>query len=406
MKDKITERFLTYVGFDTESSHNSDTYPTTKKQLELAKYLESECNKIGLTEVSLDEFGYVMASLPSNLDKDIPVIGFVAHMDTSPDCKGSDIRPNIVRNYGGNDIPLNGVTLSPSEFPSMLKCVGKDIITTDGTTLLGADDKAGIAEIMTAMEYLINHPEIKHGKVRIAFTPDEEVGKGCDNFDVRKFGAKFAYTIDGGTLGGIEYETFNAASAKFTITGKSVHPGTAKGIMLNAAAIACEIASLFPAAETPQNTSGYEGFYHLGSIQGGVEHATCSYIIRDHSTEIFNARKDFSIRVSDWINAKYGEGTVCLHLIDSYYNMKDKVLENEYVFSLLSDSLKELSITPVIAPVRGGTDGSRLSFMGLPCPNIFTGCANAHGPYEYVCIDTMEKACEVIIKIIGKAVEL
>ncbi len=398
--NKLVERFLKYVSFDTQSDPESETCPSTRKQLELAKHLERECTELGLKDVKLDEFGYVYATLPSNTDKNIGTIGFIAHMDTSDDCSGKDIKPRIVKNYDGGDIELSkGIIMSPSEFPSLRTHTGKDLIVTDGTTLLGADDKAGIAEIMTAVEYLILHPEIKHGDIKIGFTPDEEIGRGANKFDVAGFNAEFAYTLDGSAEGVYEVETFNAASAKITINGKSVHPGSAKGIMINSAELAAEIIGAIPENEKPSTTEHREGFYHLSDVRGACEKTQLSYILRDHDKDKLNAKKDFMLDLVLEKNKKYGEGRFTINIVDQYSNMKEILDNHPYVVSLMVNAIEKTGLKAESEPVRGGTDGARLSFMGLPCPNIFTGGYNFHGPYEYACIQTMEKASEVIVNI-------
>ncbi|WP_058485071.1 peptidase T [Defluviitalea phaphyphila] len=401
--DNLVKRFLKYVKYNTMSDENSNTCPSTKGQLEFGKVLAEECKEIGLKEVEIDKNGYVMATLPSNINKEVPTIGFISHLDTSPDMTAKNVNPKIVEKYDGNDIVLNSeknIVLSPKIFPNLNSYIGHTLITTDGNTLLGADDKAGIAEIMTAMEYLINHPEIKHGKIRICFTPDEEVGRGADLFDVKKFGADFAYTMDGGLLGELEYENFNAAQAKVTIYGQNVHPGTAKGKMKNAILIGNKLISLFPEEETPAHTEGYEGFYHLNNFNGNVEKVELIYIIRDFDMDNFKKRKEFMKNAVDKINKMYGDKTVHLELKDQYYNMKEKIEDKMEIVERASNAMKEVGIEPVIKPIRGGTDGSRLSYMGLPCPNIFTGGDNFHGRYEYISVDAMKKAVEVIIKIV------
>ncbi|NLZ47973.1 MAG: peptidase T [Clostridiales bacterium] len=398
----VVERFLKYVKIDTRSDEDSTTVPSTAKQLNLARELVKEMEEMGLKNVSLDDNGYVMAELPSNIDKDVPVIGFIAHMDTSPDMTGENVNPQIVKNYDGGDIILNkdqNVVLSPSEFPELRDYVGQDLITTDGTTLLGADDKAGIAGILSAMEYLIAHPEIKHGTIKIGFTPDEEVGRGADHFDVEKFGADLAYTVDGGRVGELEYESFNAAAAKIKIKGRNVHPGYAAGKMVNSILIANEIVGSFPADEVPEKTAGYDGFYHLNSIHGEVEETNLHYIIRDFSRENFERRKQFVVDLVEKMNKKYGEGTVILDLNDQYYNMKEKIDEVKYIVDIAFEAMEAVGVKPIVRPIRGGTDGSRLSFMGLPTPNIFAGGENFHGKYEYVPIQSLEKVVEVIVKI-------
>ena len=398
----IVERFLKYASFDTQSAEDAGKTPSTDKQLDLARYLQQELKEIGMTEVELDEHGYLYATLPANTDKAIPTIGFIAHMDTSPDCSGKDVHPRIVRNYDGSDIVLcaeEGIVSSPKKFPELLDHVGEDLIVTDGHTLLGADDKAGIAEIVQAMVYLIAHPEIKHGKIRVAFNPDEEIGLGAHRFDVEKFGCEWAYTMDGGEMGELEFENFNAASAKVEVCGISVHPGYAKGKMVNAARVAAEFAGLLPQAETPEATAKYEGFYHLLGIEGGVERATLSYIIRDHDRTKFEARKTFFAHAAEWLNAKYGEGTVKVTVKDQYYNMREKVEPVMHVIDLALEAMKAAGVTPKVRAIRGGTDGAQLSFKGLPCPNLFAGGINFHGPYEFLPIPSLEKASEVVVKI-------
>ena len=397
---KLIERFINYVKIDTESNEDSTTCPSTDKQFNLAKILEKEMKEIGLVDVTLDENGYIMGTLPSNTSKEVPTIGFIAHMDTAPAFSGNSVKPNFVE-YQGGDIILNkekNIVLSPNDFKELNDYIGETLITTDGTTLLGADDKAGIAEILTAMEYLIDHPEIKHGKIRIGFTPDEEIGRGANLFDVEKFGAEFAYTIDGGKLGEVEYENFNAASAKIEITGRSVHPGTAKDQLINALQVGIEIHNMLPVNERPEFTEEYEGFYMLYSMEGDVSKANLDYIIRDHSKEKFIEKKEYISSVVNLLNKKYNNA-INLKITDSYYNMKEKIEEKIEVFNIAKDAMIELGITPIISPVRGGTDGARLSYMGLPCPNIFTGGHNYHGQYEYIPVSSMEKAVEVIVKI-------
>lgn len=400
---KVVERFLKYVKYDTKADEESNTTPSTPNQMVLAKDIAKELQEIGLSDVAVDENGYVMATLPANIDKDIPVIGFIAHMDTSPDMSATSVKPQIVENYDGGDIVLNkenNIVLSTKDFPEIKEYIGKDIITTDGTTLLGADDKAGLAEIITAVEYLINHPEIPHGTIKVGFTPDEEVGRGADKFDVEKFGANLAYTMDGGKIGEIEYENFNAAGAKVIIKGKNIHPGYATGKMVNSMLIANEFISSLPSEETPEYTSGYEGFYHLNSIKGEVEETTLSYIIRDFDMESFEERKQVMKKAVDSINKEYGEGTVTLSMKDQYYNMREKIEPVKYVVDIAVKAMEEVGVEPIIRPIRGGTDGARLSFMGLPTPNIFAGGENFHGRYEYIPTSSMEKAVEVIIKIV------
>ena len=400
----LVDRFLHYVSFDTQSDENSLSFPSTEKQLTLARELVRELLALGLTDASVDANGYVTATLPANCDNPeaVPVIGFLAHMDTSPDASGMGVKPRIVAAYDGRDIVLNaekGMILSPVDFPDMLLHEGEDFIVADGTTLLGADDKAGIAEIMTAVEYLLAHPDVKHGVVKVAFTPDEEVGQGVDRFDVAKFGAKYAYTLDGDELGSLEYENFNAASAEFVIVGKSIHPGSAKGIMKNAALIAAELTTLFPADETPRSTEKREGFFHLTSINGMCEKAAVKYIIRDHDRLRFEQRKSMAHAVCDFLNTKYGEDTVTVQVRDSYYNMREVIEQNMVLVDTARGVMERLGITPLVKPVRGGTDGSRLSYMGLPCPNLFTGGRNYHGPLEYVVVQSMEKSVQVIVGI-------
>ena len=396
----ITERFLNYTKFDTQSSEESETVPSTSKQLIFARYLKDELEEVGLQDVSLDDKGYIYATLPANPKDACPVIGFISHYDTSPDCSGANIKPRIVNNYSGGDIELSeGIMLSPNKFPELLQHMGEDLIVTDGHTLLGADDKAGIAEIVQAMVYLKEHKEIKHGKIRVAFNPDEEIGMGAHHFDVEKFGCEWAYTMDGGDVGELEFENFNAASAKITIKGVSVHPGYAKGKMLNASLLAVEFAGMLPADETPETTEGYQGFYHLTGMQTQTEQAKLSYIIRDHDREKFEDRKRFIKRVVDQMNEKYGKGTVVADVNDQYYNMKEKIDPQMHVIDLVLRAMQESGVTPKVRPIRGGTDGAQLSFKGLPCPNIFAGGINFHGPYEFVPIQSMEKAMQVIVKI-------
>ena len=398
----IVERFLKYVSFDTQSAEDAETTPSTEKQWTLARFLKEELEGIGLTEVEIDEHAYVYATLPANTDEAVPTVGFIAHMDTSPDCSGKDVKPRIVKNYDGGDIVLDeaaGIVTSPKKFPELLDHVGEDIIVTDGHTLLGADDKAGIAEIVQAMVYLIAHPEIKHGRVRVGFNPDEEIGLGAHRFNVEKFGCDFAYTMDGGELGELEFENFNAASAKIEVTGVSVHPGYAKNKMVNAARVATEYASLMPAAETPERTAEYEGFYHLLGMSGNVEKATLTYIIRDHSRTRFEERKEYAAAVGELLNKKYGAGTVKVTLSDQYYNMREKVEPVMHIIDTALDAMKDCGIQPRVRAIRGGTDGAQLSFKGLPCPNIFAGGLNFHGPHEFLPIPSLEKASMVVVKI-------
>jgi tripeptide aminopeptidase len=401
----LVDRFLHYVSFDTQSNENSLSFASTEKQLTLSRELAHELRSLGLTDASVDINGYVTATLTANCEyaDTVPVIGFLAHMDTSPDASGAGIKPRIVTSYDGGDIVLNAehsMVLSPAVFPDMRKHVGEDFIVTDGTTLLGADDKAGIAEIMTAVEYLLQHPEIRHGTVKVAFTPDEEVGQGVDRFDVAQFGARYAYTLDGDELGSLEYENFNAASAHFVVIGKSIHPGSAKNIMKNAGLIAAELTTLFPADETPRSTEKYEGFYHLTAIDGTCEKAEIKYILRDHDKQRFEQRKSMPHAICDFLNAKHGENTVTVQVHDSYYNMREVIEENMVLIDVARAVMEKLGITPLIKPVRGGTDGARLSYMGLPCPNLFTGGRNYHGPLEYVVIQSMERAVQVVVGII------
>ncbi len=401
--EKLVERFLKYVKIDTESNPDSATCPSSEKQFDLARELVKELEGLGLEDVSLDDNGYVMATLPSNTDKDIPTIGFIAHMDTSPDFSGKNVKPQIIKNYDGKDIVLNkdkNIVLSPKDFPELKNYISQDIITTDGTTLLGADNKAGIAEIITALEYLIDNPSIKHGRIKVGFTPDEEIGRGADRFDTEEFGADFAYTIDGGPIGELEYENFNAAYAKVTINGRNVHPGSAKNKMINSILIAMEFNSMLPVNETPAHTEGYEGFYHLNDIEGNVEKTVLKYIIRDHDKDKFEKKKERIKRAVKYINDSMGYEIIELEMKDQYYNMKEKIEPVFHIVETAERAMQEVGVTPNIKPIRGGTDGARLSFMGLPCPNIFTGGHNFHGKYEYIPIDSMKKAVEVIVKIV------
>lgn len=396
----LTQRFLKYVSFDTQSSESSNTTPSTPKQMVFAEFLRDELISIGLSDVELDSNGYLYATLPSNTPKQVPTIGFIAHMDTSPDCSGKDVKPRIVENYDGTDITLSeGIVTSPAKFPELLQHIGEDLIVTDGHTLLGADDKAGIAEIIQAMVYLMEHPEIPHGTIRIGFNPDEEIGLGAHKFDVEKFGCQFAYTMDGSEVGEIEFENFNAASAKITITGCSVHPGYAKGKMVNAGRIATELAQMLPQDETPETTEGYQGFYHLIGISGGCEQATLSYIIRDHDRATFEARKKKVQDIVANINEKYGSGTAQLELKDQYYNMREKVEPMMYVIDIAKQAVEASGAIPKIKAIRGGTDGAQLSFMGLPCPNIFAGGLNFHGPHEFCPVQSMQKAMMTVVNI-------
>ena len=396
----IVERFLKYTQFDTQSAEDSDSVPSTPKQLVFAEYLKKELEAEGLSDVEMDDHGYIYATLKANVKGHIPTIGFISHYDTSPDCSGAGIQPHIVHQYDGSDILLSeGITSSPSKFPELLQHVGEDLIVTDGHTLLGADDKAGIAEIVQAMCWLRDHPEIPHGIIRVAFNPDEEIGMGAHHFDVDRFGCEWAYTMDGGDVGELEFENFNAASARVYIKGVSVHPGYAKGKMINASALAAEFATMLPADETPETTEGYQGFYHLLGIESNIEQAKMHYIIRDHDRSDFEDRKRFISRCADEMNTKYGEGTVTIELKDQYYNMKEKIDPQMHVIDLVLHAMQECGVAPKVKPIRGGTDGAQLSFRGLPCPNIFAGGVNFHGPYEFVSIQSMQKAMQVIVKI-------
>ena len=396
----ITERFLNYTKFDTQSDEESNSVPSTQKQLAFAKYLKKELEAEGLEDVEMDDKGYVYATLRANMREEVPTIGFISHYDTSPDCSGANVRPRIVSNYDGSDIVLSdGIVSSPKKFPELLQHVGEDLIVTDGHTLLGADDKAGIAEIVQAMVWLQEHQEVKHGRIRVAFNPDEEIGMGASHFDVEKFGCDWAYTMDGGDVGELEYENFNAASAKISIKGISVHPGYAKGKMVNASRLAAEFVQLLPADETPETTEGYQGFYHLTGMQTSTEQARLSYIIRDHDRQHFEARKRFIQQCVEQMNERYAEGMVTVELSDQYYNMKEKIDPQMHVIDLVLRAMQECGVAPKVKPIRGGTDGAQLSFRGLPCPNIFAGGVNFHGPYEFVSIQSMEKAMQVIVKI-------
>jgi len=402
----IIDRFISYVTVDTESDPNSNTTPSSKKQWDLANQLVEELKAIGMQEVTIDDKAYIMATLPSNVEEEVPTIGFVSHFDTTPDFTGANVKPQIIENYNGKDIVLNAeqnIILSPDYFKDLLQYKGQTIITTDGTTLLGADDKAGITEIVTAMEYLINHPEIKHGKIRVGFTPDEEIGRGAHFFDVEKFGCDWAYTMDGSQIGELEYENFNAAGAKITFKGKSVHPGYAKGKMINSMLIANAFINELPADEVPERTKGYEGFYHIHNVSGTIEESTVSLIIRDHNKKKFEKRKEKIEKIVRKINKKYakqfGQDIAVAEIKDQYYNMKEKVLPVKHIVDIAEKAMKTLNIKPIIKPIRGGTDGCQLSYMGLPCPNIFAGGHNFHGKYEYVPVESMQKAVEVIVKI-------
>ena len=398
----LVERFLKYVSFDTQSSEETEVTPSTPGQMVFAKYLKEELESLGLEDITLDEHGYLFATLPANIDKPVPTIGFIAHMDTSPDMSGKDVSPRIVQNYDGSDIVLcaeENVVLSPSQFPELLDHKGEDLIVTNGKTLLGADDKAGIAEIVSAIVYLKEHPEIKHGKIRIGFNPDEEIGLGAHKFDVEKFGCDWAYTMDGGEIGELEFENFNAASAKITFKGRNVHPGYAKNKMINSIRVANRFCAMLPAHETPEHTEGYEGFYHLISFNGDVEQTTVAYIIRDHDRARFESRKKKIERFVSEINAEYGEGTATLELRDQYYNMREKLEPVMHIIDTAFAAMEAVGVKPNVKPIRGGTDGAQLSFKGLPCPNIFAGGLNFHGRYEFAPIQNMEKAMKVIVKI-------
>ena len=402
MYETLKDRFLRYVKFETRSDEKSETIPSTPTQLEFAKILAKELEEIGMENVYVNDACFVNATLPRNIDEDVPVIGFIAHMDTA-DFNATNVNPKIVENYDGKDIVLNeakDIVLSVEEFPNLKNYVGKTVITTDGTTLLGADDKAGIVEIVEAMKYLIEHPEIKHGTVKVAFGPDEEIGRGADNFNVEEFGADFAYTMDGGPVGELEYESFNAAGAVFKIKGKSVHPGTAKGKLINASLIAAEIVNSFPADEVPEKTEGYEGFYFLDKINSNCEEAELSYILRDHDREKFEAKKEFAANVAKKINEKYGKELVSVEIKDQYYNMGEIIKDHMNVVEIAKKAMENLGIKPVIEPIRGGTDGSKISFMGLPTPNIFAGGENFHGKYEFVALESMILATDVIVEIV------
>lgn len=399
----LLERFLKYVSIHTTSDENTGLVPSTPQQMEFAKILAEELKDMGMQDVSLDKKGYLMATLPSNIDKDVPTVGFISHLDTSPDMSGKNVKPRIVENYDGNDIILNekeNIVLSPKQFPELTMYRGQSLVVTNGLTLLGADDKAGIAEIMTAMDYFIRNPDVKHGKVRIAFNPDEEIGLGAHHFDVEKFGCQFAYTMDGGEIGELEYENFNAAGAKVTFYGTNVHPGYAKNKMVNSMKIATKFMATVPANESPEYTDGYEGFYHLTGIRGDVEKTTVSYIIRDHDRKKFEERKAHLQMLVDKINSEFGDNTATLEVKDQYYNMKEKVEPVKYIVDIASEAIRQAGVEPKVKPIRGGTDGAQLSFKGLPCPNIFAGGHNFHGKYEFVPIQSMEKATEVVKNII------
>ncbi len=401
--EKIIDRFLRYVAFDTASNPDSQSQPSTNKQFALLEQLRKELQDMGVEQVEVDKNGYLMATIPSNIDKDIPAVGFISHVDTSPDAPGCGIRPRIVENYDGRTIILNeakGIELNPEEFPELKDYIGQTIITTDGTTLLGADDKAGVAEIMSAAEYIMEHPDFRHGEIKIGFTPDEEIGRGVDRFDVARFGAQYAYTMDGGAIGELEYENFNAAGAKVHIQGRNIHPGYAKDKMLNAILIGTEFNDMLPAWQRPEYTEGYEGFIHITKFTGVVEEADIQYIIRDHDFELFERKKMMLRQCADFINAKYGDGVITLEIKDQYFNMKKQVEPHYHIIEKAVKAMEDAGVKPNIRPIRGGTDGARLSFMGLPCPNIFAGGLNFHGKYEYVPVQSMEKATEVILNII------
>ena len=408
METTVLERFLRYIAVDTQSEDEKETIPSTQKQFDLARMLADELREMGAEDVRLDEHAYVYGAIPATTDKPVPVLGLIAHMDTAPAFSGTGVRPQIIRGYDGGDILMNpetGLTLSPAAYPEMLRYKGQDLITTDGTTLLGADDKAGVAEIMALAEYLLSHPEIPHGAIKIAFTPDEEVGHGADAFDVKGFGADVAYTVDGGELGELEYENFNAASAKVKVHGLSIHPGSSKGRMKNAILMAMEFHSLLPVFENPMYTEGYEGFYHLNGISGDVELTVMDYIVRDHDMEKFLAKKEQMQKAAEYLNQKYGTGTIELIIKDSYFNMKERILPHMYLIDLAKEAMEELGIQPLISPIRGGTDGARLCYMGLPCPNLCTGGHNFHGKFEYIPIQSMEKMVELLLKITQKFAE-
>lgn len=401
--EKLVERFIRYAKIDTQSDEDGNDCPSTQKQLNLARLLERELKEIGLSEVKLDSNGYISATLPANTSKKLPVVGFISHMDTSPDMSGENVNPRIVSSYEGNDIILNkenNIILSPGDFPELNDYVGQDIICTDGTTLLGADDKAGIAEILTAMEYFLNNPDVEHGKIKIGFTPDEEIGRGADKFDVVGFGADFAFTMDGGQPGELEYENFNAALATIRFLGRNVHPGTAKNQMINSMFLAKKFIDMLPSEQRPEHTEGYEGFYHLIDISGTVEESEIRYIIRDHDKELFEKKKLEIQRIADFINGQYKDKRVEVEIKDQYFNMRERIEPHFHIIDLAENAIKEAGVIPLIKPIRGGTDGARLSFMGLPCPNIFTGGHNFHGKYEYISIQSMEKAVQTIKNIV------
>lgn len=406
---KVIEKFLRYVAIDTESMDDQKQVPSTEKQRTLAKLLADELIEMGASNVRISPNSYVYADIPATTEKKVPSLGFISHMDTAPSFSGKDVKPQIISNYQGDDICLNqtlGISMGPGQFPDLLKYVGKTLITTDGTTLLGADDKAGVAEIMTMAQYFLSHPELPHGEIHIGFTPDEEVGRGADFFDVKGFEADLAYTVDGGELGELEYENFNAAGAKVHIHGTNIHPGTAKHMMKNSLLIAHEFHSLLPVFDNPMYTEGYEGFFHLDGMSGDVEHTEMVYIIRDHDMEKFQNKKELMQAAADFINKKYGSGTLVLDMTDSYYNMKEKILPHMELIDLAKETMTELGIEPKVTPIRGGTDGARLSFMGLPCPNLCTGGHNFHGKYEFICAESMEKVTELLIHLVQKFAQL
>jgi tripeptide aminopeptidase len=405
--ERVKDKFLRYIVFDTQSDESSSTTPSTKKQFELARVLVGELKNIGLTDAAVDDNCYVTATLPSNTEKDVKVVGFISHLDTAPDASGANVKPQIIDNYKGGDISLGkSATLSPADFPELNRYKGNTIITTDGTTLLGADDKAGVAEIMSAVEYLTEHPEIKHGTVKIGFTPDEEIGRGADKFDVKKFGADFAFTVDGGQLGELEYENFNAAGLSVTVNGRNVHPGTAKNQMINSMLIAIEFNAMLPVNLRPEYTEGYEGFFHLIHFSGAVDKTETKYIIRDHDRHKFEGMKRLVTDIAEFLNKKYGDNTVVIELKDQYYNMKEKIEPVKYIVDIAEKAMKDAGVKPVKKPIRGGTDGSKLSFMGLPTPNIFTGGHNFHGIYEYIPVESMEKSVEVIVNIVKETASI
>jgi len=399
--ETVIDRFLRYIKIDTQSNEESETTPSTEKQFSLAKMLVDELKAMGITEVSMDDNGYVMATLPANTNKKVPTVGFISHMDTAPDTSDENVNPQFVENYQGDDIKLgNAAILSPKDFPELLYYKGQTLITTDGTTLLGADDKAGVAEIMTAISYLIANPEIKHGIVKVGFTPDEEIGRGADKFDVKKFDADFAYTLDGGRIGELEYENFNAAGLTVSVTGRNVHPGTAKDQMINAITLGMEFDRDLPHNQRPEHTEGYEGFFHLMDFQGSVESAVLRYIVRDHDKEKFESKKELALQTADFLNRKYGKEIFTIELKDQYFNMKEKIEPVKYIVDIAEKAMIDADVKPIINPIRGGTDGSKLSYMGLPTPNIFAGGHNFHGIYEYVPVQSMEKAVKVIVNVV------